>query len=148
MTEPPPGVEDAGSPRIRPFLGGSEVGAARPRSPAGPLLEPTALRPYVVTGGRVQGTDPSIGVETQVTVRTDRPMPNLPAELAAIVALCFEPISVAEISAQLRMHLGVTRILVGDLRAADLVTVHTQDVTKPHSPEIILRVMRGLRAIS
>jgi hypothetical protein len=149
MTEPPPGVEDAGAPRIRPFLGGSpEVRAARPQSPAGPLFEPTALRPYVVTGGRVQAADPTIGVETQVTLRTDRPMPSLPAELAAIVSLCAEPISVAEISARLRMHIGVTRILVGDLRAADLINVHTQDVTKPHSPEIIMRVMRGLRAIS
>ena len=149
MTGPPPGTEDAGSPRIRPFLGGSpEVRAAQPQSPAGPLLEPTALRPYVVTGGRVQAVDPSLGVETQVTVRADRPMPSLPAELAAIVALCTEPLSVAEISARLRMHLGVTRILVGDLRAAGLVNVHTQDLTKPHSPEIIMRVMRGLRAIS
>jgi hypothetical protein len=55
---------------------------------------------------------------------------------------------VAEISARLGLHLGVTRILVGDLRAAGLVDVHTQDATLPHSPEIILRVMRGLRAIS
>jgi hypothetical protein len=87
-------------------------------------------------------------VETQVTLRGEQPVPPLPTDLAAIVALCGEPISVAEISARLRLHLGVTRILVGDLRAAGLVNVHTQDLTKPHSPEIILRVMRGLRAIS
>jgi hypothetical protein len=152
MTEPPPGKDDTGSPRIRPFLGGiGDPAATRPRSPAGPLAEPTGLRPYVVTGGRVQAADPSIGVETQVTVRTDRPLPGpsgLPAEQAAIVGLCTEPISVAEISARLRLHLGVTRILVGDLRAAGLINVHTQDATLPHSPEIILRVMRGLRAIS
>lgn len=143
MTEPSPD----GAPRIRPFLGGSPD-LARPRSPAGPLPEPTALRPYVLTSGRVQAADPSIGIETQVTARTGRPMPGLSAELAAIMALCMEPISVAEISARLRMHLGVARVLVGDLRAADLVDVHTVDATKPHSPEIILRVMRGLRSIS
>jgi hypothetical protein len=140
-------VDEAGSPRIRPFLGGSPE-LARPRSPAGPSSEQPALRPYVLTAGRVQAVDPSIGVETQVSVRTDRPMPSLPAELAAIVALCAEPVSVAEISARLRMHLGVTRILVGDLRIAGLVNVHTVDASKPHSPEIILRVMRGLRSIS
>ena len=144
----PPGMDDAGSPRIRPFLGGTDPAAVRPRSPAGPRAGPTALRPYVMTGGRVQAADPNIGVETQVTPRRDRPVPPLPAELAAIVALCTEPISVAEISARLGLHLGVTRILVGDLRAAGLVNVHTQDATLPHSPEIILRVMRGLRAIS
>jgi hypothetical protein len=38
-------------------------------------------------------------------------VPPLPAELAAIVALCTEPISVAEIG-PLGVHLGVTRILV------------------------------------
>jgi len=143
-------MDDAGSPRIRPFLGGTDPAAVRPRSPAEPLTGPTALRPYVITGGRVQAADPSIGVETQVTPRRDRPVPvpPLPAELAAIVALCTEPISVAEISARLGLHLGVTRILVGDLRAAGLVNVHTQDATLPHSPETILRVMRGLRAIS
>jgi len=141
-------MDDAGSPRIRPFLGDSDPAAVRPRSPVEPLTGPTALRPYVMTGGRVQAADPSIGIETQVTPRRDRPVPSLPAELAAIVALCTEPISVAEISALLGLHLGVTRILVGDLRAACLVDVQTQDATLPHSPETILRVMRGLRAIS
>jgi len=144
----PPGMDDAGSQRIRPFLGGTDPAAVRPWSPAGPLTGPTALRPYVMTGGRVQAADPSIGIETQVTPRRDRLVPPLPAEQAAIVALCTEPISVAEISARLGLHLGVTRILVGDLRAAGLVHVHTQDATLSHSPEIILRVMRGLRAIS
>jgi Protein of unknown function (DUF742) len=144
----PPGMDDAGSPRIRPFLGGTDAAAVRPRSPAEPPTGHTSLRPYVMTGGRVQAVDPSIGIETQVTSRRDQPVPPLPAELAAIVALCTEPISVAEISARLGLHLGVTRILVGDLGAAGLVNVHTQDATLSHSPEIILRVMRGLRAIS
>jgi len=144
----PPGMDDAGSPRIRPFLGGTDPAAAVPQSPAGPVTRPTAPRPYVITRGRVQAADPSIGIETQVTPRRDRPVPSLPAELAAILALCTEPISVAEISARVGLHLGVTRILVGDLRAAGLVDVHTQDPTVPHSPETILRVMRGLRAIS
>jgi hypothetical protein len=140
-------VDDAGSPRIRPFLGGVPApDDLRPDPHA--LTEPTALRPYVLTAGRVQAVDPSIGVETQVTVRPDRPPASLSPELAAIVALCVEPVSVAEISARLRMHLGVTRILVGDLREAGQLIVHTVDVSRPHSPEIIMRVMRGLRAIS
>lgn len=149
MTEPPPGAQDGGPPRIRPFLGGSpEVRSVQPQSPAAPLLEPTALRPYVVTGGRVQAVDPTLGVETQVSAQADQSTSGLPPEQAAIVALCTEPVSIAEISARLRLHLGVTRVLVGDLRAAGLIKVFTQDVTKPHSPEIIMRVMRGLRAIS
>jgi hypothetical protein len=147
VTEPPPGVDDVGSPRIRPFLGGVPA-PAEPEPEPRALTEPTALRPYVLTSGRVQAVDPSIGVETQVTARPDRPSASLAPELAAIVALCAEPVSVAEISARLRMHLGVTRILVADLREAGQLHVHTMDVTRPHSPEIIMRVMRGLRAIS
>ncbi|HET9518292.1 MAG TPA: DUF742 domain-containing protein, partial [Actinoplanes sp.] len=54
--------------------------------------------------------------------------------------------SVAEISATLRMHLEVTRILVGDLRAPGQLDVHVQDFDFPH-PDTIRRVIRGLRAI-
>jgi len=57
-------------------------------------------------------------------------------------------LSVAEISARLGLHLGVARVLIGDLRAAGALHVHTTDLTRPHTPETILRVMRGLRAIS
>ena len=76
------------------------------------------------------------------------PVSALPPELQAIVALCDEPISVAEISAPLRLHLGVTRILVGDLRAAGHLDVHAVDYRRPPDPDTILRVIRGLRAIS
>jgi hypothetical protein len=108
----------------------------------------------VLTAGRVRGADPAIGLETQVTARRPGPpwpsvpLASLPAELRAIVALCAAPMSVAEISARLRLHLGVTRILVGDLRAAGHLDVHIMDVADPRDPETIMRVIRGLRAIS
>ena len=72
---------------------------------------------------------------------------KLPPEMRAIVTLCVEPLSVAEISARLRLHLGVTRILVGDLRAAGHLEVHVLDNDFP-DPETIMRVIRGLRSIS
>jgi len=106
----------------------------------------TALRPFVITSGRVDGPDPEIGMETQVTVHPGAAPARLPPEKRAIVALCVEPLSVAEISARLKMHLGVTRILVGDLRAAGQIDVHVLDNDFP-DPETILRVIRGLRAI-
>jgi uncharacterized protein DUF742 len=71
----------------------------------------------------------------------------LSPEKRAIVALCAEPVSVAEISARLGLHLGVTRILVGDLRADGHLDVHVLDNDFP-DPETIMRVIRGLRAIS
>ncbi|MET7805540.1 DUF742 domain-containing protein [Micromonospora chersina] len=137
--EPEPGT------RIRPFL----------RAPApGPDTgdgEPTGPRPFVLTAGRVDG-DPAIGLETQVTARPESGswavIGRLPAELATIVALSAEPISVAEISARTRMHFGVTRVLVGDLRAAGHLDVHLGDADDALDPDLILRVIDGLRAIS
>jgi hypothetical protein len=106
----------------------------------------TAPRPFVITSGRVSGPDPNIGMETQVTATSAAAPARLPPEKRAIVTLCVEPISVAEISARLRMHLGVTRILVGDLRAAGQLDVHVLENDFP-DPETILRVIRGLRSI-
>jgi hypothetical protein len=146
VTGPPPGGDDdgRGTPRIRPFL----FGSAEPDRPVSPGAPPSGPRPYVLTAGRTEAADPLIGVETQVTARLGQSQSELAPELAAIVELCAEPTSVAEIAARLRLHLGVARILVGDLRAAGHLDVHTVDVTRPHDPDTILRVMRGLRAIT
>jgi hypothetical protein len=96
----------------------------------------------------VYDAESGIGPETQVVARADRPAARLSPELAAIIEACTHPVSVAEVSVRLRLHLGVTRVLVGDLRAAGVVRVHTRDQIGPHSPETILRVIRGLRAIN
>jgi Protein of unknown function (DUF742) len=154
----PAGPDEPGrrpsAPGIRPFL----------QSPTGPRQSPpqppvrveneppageqmTALRPFVITSGRVDGPDPAIQMETQVTAHPGAAPARLPPEKRAIVTLCVEPMSVAEISAQLRLHLGVTRILVGDLRAAGQLDVHVLDNDFP-DPETIMRVIRGLRALS
>ena len=108
----------------------------------------------MLTSGRVAGADPAIGLETQVTARpgggrlAGTSTALLAPELQAIVALCAEPMSVAEISARIRLHLGVTRVLVGDLRAAGHLDVHVTDADDALDPDLILRVIDGLRAIS
>jgi hypothetical protein len=113
--------------------------------------EPAAgsLRPFVLTAGRVTGHQ-DIGLQTQVTARIEDATAThgLARELQAIVALCDEPMSVAEISARLKLHLGVTKILVGDLRDAGYLDVHLLDVSSPHDPDTILRVIDGLRAFT
>ncbi|MEJ3743905.1 DUF742 domain-containing protein [Actinomycetes bacterium KLBMP 9797] len=137
-------------PRIRPYLASASLGPSPVPVPGG---LPTGLRPFVLTSGRVDGVDPDISLETQVTARPDGPvraglpMSSLVPELRAIITLCAEPISVAEISARTRLHLGVTRILVGDLRAAGYLDVHVRDTARPDT-DTIMRVIHGLRAIS
>ncbi|MEU7802067.1 DUF742 domain-containing protein [Micromonospora arborensis] len=146
------------SVRIRPYLHAApptEDGAVpTPALPEPGGGRPAGPRPFVLTSGRVAGADPAIGLETQVTARTDSgwwtgsPGALLAPEVQAIIALCAEPISVAEISARARLHFGVTRVLVGDLRAAGHLDVHVTDTDEAFDPDLILRVIDGLRAIS
>jgi hypothetical protein len=149
----PDDPEHPAAPGVRPFLQQTASPAARYRpppktqDPPPPGEQTTTLRPFVITSGRVDGPDPNIGVETQVTIRPGAMPARLSPEKRAIVGLCVEPLSVAEISARLRLHLGVTRILVGDLRAAGQLDVHVLENNFP-DPETIMRVIRGLRAIS
>jgi hypothetical protein len=152
---PDPHGPGPAAPGVRPFLrsGGVESPAVRYElhPPAvvdrpGPGEHTTVLRPFVMTSGRVVGLDPAIQMETQVTTHAGAVPARLPPEKRAIITLCVEPMSVAEISARLRLHLGVTRVLVGDLRAAGQLDVHVRDSDFP-DPETIMRVIRGLRAI-
>ncbi|GIE28603.1 hypothetical protein Ait01nite_016480 [Actinoplanes italicus] len=148
-----PGPEAIG--RIPPYLRANPPGVAPGGSPSRPPTgHSSAPRPFVLTGGRVNAVDREIDVETQVTLRPydpragRTPLGSLGPEMQAMVELCVEPISVAEISARLRLHLGVTKILVADLRAAGYLDVHIADTLSPLSSDTILRVMHGLRAIS
>jgi hypothetical protein len=138
-------------PSVRPFLqsGTKPAGGYRPThlDDQPPVGDQSALRPFVITSGRTDGADPDIGMETQVTVIPGAAPVRLSPEMRAIVGLCGEPVSVAEISARLKLHLGVTRILVGDLRASGQLDVHVLDNETP-DPETIMRVIRGLRAIT
>ncbi|MFI7596655.1 DUF742 domain-containing protein [Actinoplanes sp. NPDC049681] len=144
------------TPGVRPFLRDTGPGARYEPSPApvpGPMPgdqpgeHASSLRPFVITSGRVAGQDAGIGLETQVSALPGALTARLSPEQRAIVQLCGEPLSVAEISARLRMHFGVTRILVGDLRAAGHLDVHVLESDFP-DPETIMRVIRGLRSIS
>ena len=151
----PPDPDDPEPPAatgVRPFLQSASPAEryrpppARPDGPP-PDEQTSALRPFVITSGRVDGPDPDIGMETQVTAAPGAAPARLPPEKRAIVTLCSEPLSVAEISARLRLHLGVTRILVGDLRADGQLDVHVLDNDFP-DPDTIMRVIRGLRSLS
>jgi hypothetical protein len=156
-------VTDGGGPdpagpeqlRIRPYMW---VGAAPPppRAAVGGAAPPPQAaaerpRPFVLTAGRVRAADPDIGMETQVTRRTPPPeavpVASLAPELQEIVLLCADPVSVAEISARVPLHLGVARILVSDLRASGYLDVHAMYPADPSDPHLILRVIRGLRAL-
>ena len=139
---------------IRPFLHAPTP--ADPHAAPEPPTDPDAPapRPFVLTSGRVLGKDSDIGLETQVTARVDRygrhqaPLHRLTPELQAIVAACARPVSIAEISARLHLHLDVTKILVTDLSVAGYLEVHHVDRFSPTDVPTITRVIDGLRSLS
>jgi hypothetical protein len=131
---------------IRPFLqtGGGLADAGADGMDGGGA----SLRPFLLTAGRVAGRD-SIAIETQV-VTTDQGRTagaELGFESRDIVALCGDPLSVAEIAAELSLHLGVVRVLVGDLSEEGHLSVYLPNADAPTDVDTLLRVIRGLRAI-
>ena len=74
---------------------------------------------------------------------------SLRLERKRIVELCDRPLSIAEVSAHLGVHLGVARVLVGDMKAEGLLDVHRPRPTTGDRPDIKLleRVLDGLQAL-
>ena len=112
-------------------------------------FDPTRIPPYLQTGGRVRPIDDSLELEAQV-VATDAGRANLQRlsfETYDIVSLCDRPYAVAEVAAKLGLHLGVTRILVGDLVLTGQLSVRRPEKDAHLRADIIERVIRGLDAI-
>lgn len=97
--------------------------------------EASTVRPYAVTGGRVRSATSDLPIEALVEV-----MPGavnsygLPPEKRAILKHgAHTYVSIAELSALLKLPLGVTRILVADLAEENYVTVHTSAPLNVHT---------------
>lgn len=126
--------------------GGHDDDATRYDEEAGPVV-----RPYAVTGGRTRADHQVLDLVALVAasgVRA-RSAHRLVAEHHRILALsAAEALSLAELSAYLDLPLGVVRVLLGDLLAAELVVVH-----RPPAPDVLASdqslleaVIDGLRA--
>ena len=111
---------------------------------AGPVA-----RPYMVTGGRTRPLGErqfdlidivwATGAEPR---RAFSPGP----EHRRIMDLCQRPTVVADLTAAIRLPLGVVRVLLGDLLYEDLVGVsrQAQRVTDKH---LLQHVLDGLKAL-
>jgi hypothetical protein len=134
------GAGEAGGAGLRdPRLGGAGGdGAGR-----------SLVRPYAVTGGR---TRPRTQLEIEAMVAAAhyeaRDLSVLSPECQAILGFCRDWRSVAEISAVLRMPLGVARILIADMAVEGLVRIHQLDHAQGR-PDLNLleRVLSGLRKL-
>jgi hypothetical protein len=112
--------------------------------------EPRVVPVYALTGGRTRSRGDDLHLETLVTT-TELGLasrPRLRFEQARIVALCRRPASIAEVAAHLRVPLGVARVLVSDLHADRMLTVHRAPSTADGRPrtEVLERLLSGLRS--
>jgi hypothetical protein len=111
--------------------------------------DPRRVRPYAMTGGRTRPTHDDLEIEALVsTTSMADQAPKLTVEQRAIAALCNEILSIAEVSAQLHLPLGVVRVLVGDMADEHLVMVH-RPAHGGDRPDLALlaRVLDGLRTV-
>ena len=107
------------------------------------------VRPYALTGGRTRAKVGDLPIEALIVAAIPpSERDQLRHEARRIVDLCDTPISVAEISAQIKVPLGAARVLVGDLVADGLVEVHRMENGNGR-PDVRLleRVLDGLQSL-
>jgi hypothetical protein len=108
------------------------------------------VRPYYMTGGRTRPTHDDLELETLVsTTALGATSPKVgDVERRAIVSLCRDLLSIAEVSARLDLPLGVARVLIGDMAEEGFVILH-RPTTVGDRPDLALlqRVLYGLNQL-
>lgn len=117
----------------------------------GPLVvDEPLVRPFAVTGGRTVSDRP-IDMLAFVLATGAAPPPGagLGPEHLAIVDLCpHRLLSVAEVSAYLKLPLGTVRVLLGDLLDRNLVEIQEPRAASGDVTEATLQaVINGIRAL-
>jgi hypothetical protein len=117
---------DADALGARPYQARPVHRASTSRDPGDRSDADSGVRPYVLTGGRTRSSNALVGFETMVAI-TGHGRDQLSAQLSerrAILDRSQRPISVVELSAHLRLPLGVAQVLAGDLANEGLICVH------------------------
>ncbi len=114
--------------------------------PTPPGDEPpvSRVRPFLLTGGRA-ARDGDLLPEAQVVSRGNDP--QLRFERRAIAELAVVPLSIAEISARLGLHLGVVRVLVSQMHASGHLDVLVAPEDAHRDVAVLERVIHGLRSL-
>ena len=105
------------------------------------------VRPYVLTGGRTRTRKHPL-VHTLVSV--DRYDESASARLLPEARRLYDRAavgvqSVAELSAHCQVSIGVTRVLLEDLAAAEMVRINDDALSAPLDQHLLSRVIAGLR---
>jgi hypothetical protein len=112
---------------------------------AGPLV-----RPYALTRGRTRAPGFRLDLVTMLVVTGRRPgdQARLSQEQRQILELCRAPLTLADLTSDLNLPLGVVQVLLGDLHQQGLIEEHrAAPLAERPSPEILRRVLDDLRAL-
>jgi Protein of unknown function (DUF742) len=112
---------------------------------AGPVV-----RPYALTNGRTRPAGAVLDVIALIAAARGRrgDLSELEPEHLRLLRLCARPTSVADLAADVDLPLGVVQILLGDLRARALITVHQPvQPARPPAAGILREVVDGLRRL-
>jgi Protein of unknown function (DUF742) len=112
--------------------------------------QPRLVRPYALTVGRARGLWTELPIEALLSAtRSAAAEPGHSPEQRTILRLCTHGFqSVAEISALLRLPLGVVRVLVGELVDRGALELYQPRHHAEHPDRALLeRVLDGLRRI-
>ncbi|MFF2652319.1 DUF742 domain-containing protein [Streptomyces sp. NPDC058045] len=102
-------------------------------------------RLYVLTGGPDGSRRAHLDLVTLVVARVDPPPPTTQPEQAALLRLCRNPLSVAEVSAYLNLPFSVVTVLLTELLTAELVQARAPIVRSALPDRSLLEaVMHGL----
>ncbi|MGH4013520.1 MAG: DUF742 domain-containing protein [Pseudonocardiaceae bacterium] len=143
---PSPAPDDDGVP----YEGAPDEGAKLADEWGEPADFTSIVRPYSWTKGRTRPVQ-DLALETLVsTSRQGRdPTRVTSSEHQAVVGLCEEARSVAEVAALLTLPLGIARVLLADMIDMGLVRMHGGAPEPGSQPELGLmeRVLSGLHRL-
>lgn len=107
----------------------------------------SAIRPYVITGGRAECEGEPLSWESLVMTAEAVFPPGLQPEHRAILTHCEGLISVAEVAAHLGQPPSVAQVLLSDLFRWGLIVTRPPIPSAEHADVTVLRkVLRGLES--
>jgi hypothetical protein len=112
---------------------------------AGPVA-----RPYAVVGGRTRPAGREIDLIAMITaVRRAHPDPaSLEPEHLMLLHQCRTPVSLADLSSETGLPVGVLRVLLADLLERGLTMVHQPvQPSQLYDTQLLRRVADGLRRL-
>ena len=103
-----------------------------------------AVRPYAVTGGRTAPASDRMPFEALVQGLSAPEVGMTPERRKILELTATQYLSVAELSAHVRLPVGVVRVLISDLADERLVRVHGLTPSTDYNPAASLSVLESV----